>query len=155
MLYADYNGSAPLLDSVKEHLKKRFDTTLFANPNALHTIGQKIHQGIEKCRSMIAQDLGAYPDQIYFNSGASEGISHIIGSVLLNSPSEKKVVITSPIEHVVVPTTLKFYEERFGFKIIEVGITKDGVIKLEHLESLLNEHKDKTALVSIMAANNE
>ncbi|HLT22355.1 MAG TPA: aminotransferase class V-fold PLP-dependent enzyme, partial [Bacteriovoracaceae bacterium] len=92
---------------------------------------------------------------IYFNSGASEGISHIIGSVLLNSPSEKKVVITSPIEHVVVPTTLKFYEERFGFKIIEVGITKDGVIKLEHLESLLNEHKDKTALVSIMAANNE
>ena len=155
MLYADYNGSAPLLDSVKEHLKKRFDTTLFANPNALHTIGQKINQGIEKCRSMIAQDLGAYPDQIYFNSGASEGISHIIGSILLNSPAEKKVVITSPIEHVVVPTTLKFYEERFGFKIVEVEITKDGVIKLEHLKSLLNEYKDKTALVSIMAANNE
>ncbi len=155
MLYADYNGSAPLLDSVKEHLKKRFDTTLFANPNALHTIGQKINQGIEKCRSMIAQDLGAYPDQIYFNSGASEGISHIIGSILLNSPAEKKVVITSPIEHVVVPTTLKFYEEIFGFKIVEVEITKDGVIKLEHLKSLLNEYKDKTALVSIMAANNE
>ncbi|MFA5584756.1 MAG: aminotransferase class V-fold PLP-dependent enzyme, partial [Bacteriovoracaceae bacterium] len=41
------------------------------------------------------------------------------------------------------------------FKIVEVEITKDGVIKLEHLKSLLNEYKDKTALVSIMAANNE
>lgn len=155
MLYADYNGSAPLLDSVKEHLKKRLETNLFANPNALHTIGQKLHQGIEKCRSMIAQDLGAHPDQIYFNSGASEGVSHIISSVLLNSPPEKKVVITSPVEHVVVINTLKFYEKKFGFKIIFADISADGLVNLEQLKALLEQYRNELALVTIMAANNE
>lgn len=155
MLYADYNGSAPMLNSVREYLKKRLDSNLFANPNALHTMGEKLHQGIEKCRAMIASDLGAFPDQIYFNSGASEGISHIIGSVLMNAPSEKRVVITSAIEHVVVPTTLKFYEKKFGFQIINVDISRDGVIDLVHLEKLLQEHQGKVALVTLMAANNE
>lgn len=155
MLYADYNGSAPLLDSVKEHLRKRLDSSLFANPNALHSLGQKLHQGIEKCRSMIAQDLGAHPDQIYFNSGASEGVSHIIGSVLINAPKDKRVVITSPVEHVVVLNTLKFYEQKFGFRIVYVGISPDGLVDIHDFESLLNKHKDELALITIMAANNE
>lgn len=155
MLYADYNGSAPLLESVREHLKKRFDTTLFANPNALHTIGEKLHGGIEKCRGMIARDLGAHPDQIYFNSGASEGISHIIGSILLQAPQQKKIIITSAIEHVVVPNALKFYQDKFGFKIVHVDILPNGLIDLAHLERLLQEHQGRTALVALMAANNE
>ena len=155
MLYADYNGSAPLLTSVREHLKKRLDSSLFGNPNALHTIGEKLNLGIEKCRTMIASDLGAHPDQIYFNSGASEGISHIIGSILLNAPREKKVVITSPIEHVVVPNTLKFYQDKFDFKIVNVKLTAQGVVDLDHLKSLLLQYQGQTALVAIMAANNE
>jgi cysteine desulfurase len=74
MIYADYNGSAPLLPSVREYLKKRIDTDIYANPNAIHSIGQKVSQGIEKCREVIAEIVGCYSDQISFNSGASEGI---------------------------------------------------------------------------------
>jgi cysteine desulfurase len=153
MLYADYNGSAPLLASVKNHLHKRIDSNLFGNPNALHSMGQRLHAGIEKCREMIAKDVGAYPDQIYFNSGSSEGISHILGSVLMNS--DKRIVITSPIEHVVVPTTLSFYEKKFGYQIIETKISQDGIVDLEDLKNLLNKHQGQVALVCIMAANNE
>jgi len=155
MIYADYNGSAPLLPSVKTYLKKRLDSDLFANPNAIHSMGQKVAQGIEKCREIIANVMGCYPDQIFFNSGASEGVSNVIHSVLEYTSQEKNVVITSPIEHVVVHKSLEFFKKRRNFKIEMVNISSTGGIDLSHFEELMNKHKGKLALVTIMAANNE
>lgn len=130
MIYADYNGSAPLAPPVKEYLKKRIESDLFANPNAIHTMGQKIFQGIEKCREIIAGVMGCYPDQIIFNSGASEGISHVLHSILEYGSLDKKIIITSRIEHVVLPKALKFYKERRGFEIQYVEVDSQGVVKL-------------------------
>lgn len=155
MIYADYNGSAPLLASVKEYLAKRLTTDLYANPNAIHSMGQKVFQGIEKCRQMISHIVGCYPDQLTFTSGASEGVSQVIFSVLEYAPKNKNVVITSPLEHVVVPKTLEFYQERRGFKVEKVDITPSGMIKLESLKSLLEKYSGSVALVTIMAVNNE
>lgn len=155
MIYADYNGSAPLLPSVRDYLKRRIDSDIYANPNAIHSIGQKVFQGIEKCRDVIAKTMGCYSDQLYFNSGSSEGISHIIHSILEYAPENKKVVITSPLEHVVVPTALSFYKERRGFKIETVEISSDGVVSLENFEKLIKQHQGKIAMVAIMAVNNE
>lgn len=155
MIYADYNGSAPLLPAVREYLKKRIDSNLFANPNAIHSMGQKVAQGIERCREIIAHTMGCYPDQIFFNSGASEGISNIIHSVLEYAPQEKKVVITGPIEHVVVHKALQFYADRRGFLIESARVSTSGEVDLKHVEELLKKHQGKVALVTIMAANNE
>lgn len=155
MIYADYNGSAPLLPSVREYLKRRLDSDLFANPNAIHSMGQKVAKGIEKCREIIADVMGCYPDQIFFNSGSSEGISHIFHSILDKAPKEKNVIITSPVEHSVVPSALSYYENERGFIVKTVEIDSDGRILLSSLEKLLNENKGKVALVTCMAANNE
>lgn len=117
MIYADYNGSAPLLPAVKEYLKVRLESELFANPNAIHSLGQRVSKGIEKCRSIVADVMGCYPDQVIFNSGASEGLSNIITSVLEFADVHKKIIITSPTEHVVLPAAFKFFTERRGFEI--------------------------------------
>lgn len=154
MIYADYNGSAPLLKPVREYLKKRIDTDLYANPNAIHSIGQKVTGGIEKCRSIVAEVIGCYPDQVIFNSGASEGISHILHS-LLDQETNKKIIITSHIDHAVVPNALKYYEKEYGYILKYVSVNKEGLVDLEHLKKLLTENKDKVSLVTIMAANNE
>jgi cysteine desulfurase len=155
MIYADYNGSAPLLPAVREYLKKRMDSEIFANPNAIHSLGQKVLQGIERCRTLIAEVVGCYPDQLYFNSGASEGVSHILFSLLEYASKEKRVIITSPIEHVVIPKALQFYQEHRGFKVEEVTIGADGVVEISSLKSLLERYKNELALVTIMAVNNE
>lgn len=155
MIYADYNGSAPLLPPVREYLKKRLDTDLYANPNAIHSISQKLARGIEKCRSVIAETVGCYPDQIFFNSGASEGISHIFHSILDQASSDKKIIITSPIEHSVIPNALAYYEHKHGFTVKTVGLDESGVVSAESLKELLAENKNHVALVTIMAANNE
>lgn len=155
MIYADYNGSSPLLTSVREYLKKRLDTDLFANPNAIHSISQKIARGIEKCREVIAEAVGCYPDQIFFNSGASEGISHIFHSILDQMDKKKNIIITSPIEHSVVPNALSYYEKKRGFTLKYVEIDKDGKVKTESLEKLLTDNKGHVAMVTVMAVNNE
>ena len=155
MIYADYNGSAPLLPVVKEYLEQRLKSDLFANPNAIHSMGQKLNAGIEKCRSIIASVLHCYPDQIIFNSGSSEGVSQILFSVLEYAPKDKKIIITSPIEHAVIPSALNFYQDRRGFIIKHVEVDESGVVNLKSLENLLNTYKNQVALVTIMAANNE
>jgi cysteine desulfurase len=155
MIYADYNGSAPLLPEVKEYLHKRLETNLFANPNAIHSMGQKITQGIEKCRSIISEIIGCDPSMLFFNSGSSEGISQILHSLLEYNAEEKKIIITSPIEHVAISEALHFYQERRGYIIKEVAVDKNGVISLENLKTLLIKHQNQIAMVAIMAANNE
>lgn len=155
MIYADYNGSAPLLNSVREHLKKRVESDLFANPNAIHSMGQRLFGGIEKCRGLISEVVGCYPDQVFFNSGSSEGISQILFSVLEFAPKEKNIVITSPIEHIAVSNALQFYGKHKHFKIMQVDVTESGVISLESLRKILDSHASSVAAVAIMAVNNE
>lgn len=150
MIYADYNGSAPLLGAVKEYLNKRFSSNLFANPNAIHSIGQKVSGAIEKSRGIIAEAMGCFPDQIIFNSGSSEGVSHIIYSILSQAPSDRRVIITGVTEHAVVPDALSAYHD---FEIKTLSHDANGIVDLNHLKKLLAENK--VALVTVMAANNE
>jgi cysteine desulfurase len=154
MIYADYNGSAPLLDEVKKYLIKRFESSLFANPNAIHSLGGKLLSGIEKSRDLIAQVLGCYPDQIIFNSGSSEGVSTIFHSLTNDKNSAKKIIISSPIEHAIVNLNLEDAKSR-GFQIIFLETNIDGSISLNHLESLLKEKSHEVAFVTVMASNNE
>lgn len=153
MLYADYNGSAPLLPAVKEYLHKRIDSDLFANPNAIHSLGQKLYQGMEKCRAIVADAVGAYPDQIIFNSGASEGISTIFHSIL--GSTDKRVVITSPLEHPAVSKALSWYEKNKNFTVLMTEIDENGVVSVKYLSELLEKNMNNVAMVTIMASQNE
>lgn len=155
MIYADFNGSCPLHPKVIEYLKDRIPNGPYANPNAIHSMGRKMRFGMEKCRTIIAKALGAQADQVSFNSGASEAISHIFHSVLSDRKDGKNIVITSGLEHSCVLNACKYYEENRGYTVFKVNSHRNGVIDLDHLKELFEQNKHKIALVSIMAANNE
>lgn len=155
MIYADYNGSAPLLPSVREHLKRRLETDLFANPNAIHSMGQKLAQGMEKCRETIAEVVGCFPDQIIFNSGSSEGISTVLYSVMESAASDKKIILTGRVEHPAVLKALSFYQDQKGFKILYIENDHNGRLNLDHCRHLMETHHNHLSLVTVMAANNE
>ncbi len=151
MIYADNNGSCPLKKEIQDYLQNRWSAPL-GNPNAIHKIGQELNLGIEKCRSIIAQSFGAKSSQVIFNSGASEGISHIYHHVMLGN--SKKIIISSPIEHSSIEMANQF-SQSLGKKIIYLTVDKKDVVNPNELESLLEKHSSEIALVSIMAANNE
>ena len=158
MIYADYNGSAPICSPVREYLLKRIQSENFANPSASHELGEKINIWMEKSRKKCAEILGAEKNQILFNSGASEGISHIFYSLLddkaLLKGKKKKKIIISSIEHACVLKTGHFWQSK-GYELIKLSCTQDGLVNLDELRDYLEQSYPEIALVSVMAANNE
>ena len=92
MIYADYNGSAPICKDVREYLIKRLSEGPFANPNAIHYMGSKVLMAMENARSVCSKVLGAEFKQVVFNSGATEGLSQAFHSVL-HKNSKKEIII--------------------------------------------------------------
>lgn len=153
MLYADYNGSAPILDCVSQYLRDRLSEAKYSNPNATHQLGKNTLFKIEKSRRVLARTLGCRPHQITFNSGSSEGISHIFHSIL-ERENHKKIIIISEIEHMAIVQACQFYQAR-GFKIMTIKTLPSGQVDLNHLAELLQQNSQQIALVSVIAANNE
>lgn len=154
MIYADYNGSAPLHPAVAEYLKKRIIDGPFANPNAIHSLGRKILFALEKCRLTCAKALGADSKQISFNSGSSEGITQVFHTVLDQREDDRDIIVISGIEHSAIVNACKYYENK-GFKTLYIDTNKNGTVDVEDFKNIVAKNKDKIALVSVMAANNE
>ncbi|WP_417335352.1 cysteine desulfurase family protein [Halobacteriovorax marinus] len=155
MIYADYNGSAPICEDVKEYFIKRLQDGPFANPNSIHRLGTKVLTAMENSRAICAKTLGAKYTQVIFNSGATEGITQVFHSVLDSAKDDgQNIVITSGIEHSAVINCAKFYVNK-GYTHKVVPTLSNGVIDLDQLKEWLKEFKGRIALVAIMAANNE
>ena len=155
MIYADFNGSAPLCNDVLAYLKDRIPSGPYANPNSIHSLGKKMMFGMEKCRRSIAKNLGCESQQIIFNSGASEGISQIFHSLLSDGPKDNKsIVVTSAIEHSAVHMCCQHYATK-GFEIKTIQTLENGVVDLEELKVFVTENSDRIAMVTVMASNNE
>lgn len=157
-IYADYNGSAPLCPQVKSYLIERLNGQLYSNPNAYHKLGQELKMTMENARSECAESLGCLPKHIFFNSGSTEGISHIFFHLLDRDDEEfqqKKYIVTSQIEHSAVVNCIEYYEQKRNLQTLHVRTLPNGVIDLGHLEEILSQHAPEIAVVSIMAANNE
>lgn len=154
MIYADYNGSAPVKRVVAEYLIERLKDDSYSNPNASHALGKKTLFQMEKSRRTLARIVGCRPSQIIFNSGASEGISQVFYSLLGCGRSEKKTIVTSGIEHSAVVECCELYKS-LGHKVVTIKTLDNGRIDLDDFKKIVQEHKDDIALVTAMAANNE
>ncbi len=157
MIYADYNGSAPLSNDVKNYLIKRLDKGPFANPNAIHYLGSKTLMGMENARSVCAKILGAELPQVIFTSGATEGITTVFHSVLsaINPKIDSRnTIITCGLEHSAVINTAEYYKT-LGFEVYCNPVLSNGVVDFTALKKYLENFNSKVAMVAIMAANNE
>lgn len=138
MIYADYNGSTPVSSEVKEYLINRLNGP-FANPNAIHSLGENINNALEKCREICAEVLGASPEQIIFTSGSSEAISQIFHSI--KKSDSKEEILLSPLEHAAVINSAREFKTKF------CDVDKNGLI-------VLPENK-KFSLACLIHAHNE
>ncbi len=154
MIYADANGSLPPLPSVRAHAKRRLDSELWANPTAIHSIGNKLKGGLERCRAMVADALGADPAHVVWNSGSSEGLSTVIRSVLLPA-GPRRVLYRSGVEHAVVVAAFAELVRHWGFQEKIIPVDADGLTDAAWLARELGAHGTDVAMVALMAANNE
>lgn len=124
----------------------------FGNPSSIHSVGNDAKCILEQCRTSISEIIGANPKEIFFTSGGSESDNWAIKGVAeLLKTKGKNHIITSKIEHHAVLHTVEYLNKN-GFDITYLAVGANGFISPVELENSLTE---KTALVSIMFANNE
>ena len=148
-IYFDNNATTKVADEVFEAMGP-FLTNLYGNPSSMHTFGGQVEKHIRNSREQIAELLGCDSSEIIFTSGGTESDNAAIKGVLSALP-EKKKIITTRVEHPAVLSTCREIQS-LGYKLIELGVDREGQIDLDELES---EVDDDTAIVTIMYANNE
>lgn len=149
LIYAD-NAATTKLDIAAFEAMKPYLLDEYGNASQPYSFARKPKQAIQDARKMIAECIGAMPEEIFFTSGGTESDNWAIKGVVYTS-SSKKAVITSEIEHHAVLRTCADIEKQ-GYSVAYLPVTDSGVITIEALQSVITHN---TALVSIMLANNE
>lgn len=150
-IYVDNAATTQLSDAALDAMKPMMQE-IYGNPSSLHHIGQIAKEHLEDARARVAKCINANPNEIYFTSGGSEADNQAILTAAYNGAKKgKKHIISSKFEHHAVLHTLdKLAKE--GFEIELLDVYHNGIVKVEDVKNAI---KEDTALVTIMAANNE
>lgn len=146
--YFDWAATSPPdQDILREALE--LSTDCWANPSSLHVEGKRARSALEDARGRAACALGVKPDTLVFTSGGTESDIVVLLSVLLREA--KGSVVLGATEHPAVLQTAKTLSH-CGYEVLLVPPDKRGIITAEAVASAL---RGDTALVSVMAVNNE
>lgn len=149
-IYLDNNATTRIAPEVVDAMMPYF-TTYYGNASSQHGFGVPVEKAITRAREQVADLIGAeHPDEIIFTSCASESDNTALWTSLWTQKNKDEIV-TTKVEHPAIIDTCGFLGNH-GVKIKYLGAQPNGDISLSEFESLLT---DKTALASIMWANNE
>jgi cysteine desulfurase len=126
-------------------------TENYANPSAIYQPASKNKIAVQNAREIIANSLGAKPEEIYFTAGGSESDNWALVATAEAYQKKGKHIITSKIEHHAILHTCEYLEKR-GFEVTYVGVDSNGILDLEELKAAI---RPDTILISVMFANNE
>lgn len=125
--------------------------TAWGNPSSLHSKGLEAKRIVDNARNSISDILSCDTKNIYFSpSGTAANNTAVFGSVNEKNKAFNKIVTTA-IEHPSVAKCMDALEEK-GFEVIRLKPDKSGTITAEQFYDAIDE---RTALVSLMAVNNE
>jgi cysteine desulfurase len=153
-IYLDNNATTIVDPRVKETMEPFF-TRQYGNPNSLHGFGTEVHPAMRMAMDRLYAGIGAGDeDDIVITSCACEGNNHVLKGIWFDliRQGPKKEIVTTEVEHPCVRNTCAFLES-LGAKVTYVPVNADGIVDADTLRRHI--HPDRTALVSIMWANNE
>lgn len=148
MIYLDNAASAPVHPKALSAAMP-FITENFANPSSAHTLGREARLAVIAAREQCAAAIGAQPEEIYFTSGGTESDNLAIFSAL--GFNDKHKIITTEIEHPAILNACKELQRR-GLEVVRISPDSEGIVHAEDIAAVIDNN---TALVSVMAANNE
>ena len=150
-VYLDCNATTPIRPESRAALLSHLDTVQ-GNPSSVHAFGHRARVAIESAREAVAALIGVGPRDLVLTSGGTEANNLALYGVARAAAPGARRIVTSAFEH---PSVLRVLDdlETQGFEVARVRPDSSGLVSsraiLEHAVS------DRTALVSIMLANNE
>jgi cysteine desulfurase len=153
-IYLDNNATTILDPRVKEAMEP-FWCQLYGNPNSLHTFGTEVHPYMRLAFDRLYAGINARDnDDVLITSCATESNNTVLQSAWyeLIRTGRKTEIVTTQVEHPAVSNTCR-YLQGLGAKVTYLPVNPDGIVDAGILRDHI--HSDRTALVSIMWANNE
>jgi cysteine desulfurase len=149
-IYLDHNATTPIDPAVIAAMEP-YLRQIFGNPSSVeHEHGHLAALAVDRAREQIAAAIGARANEIIFTGGCTEANNLALLGVARALP-EKRHLITSSIEHPSILEPLRALE-REGWRVTYLPVDELGCVGIEALRGAIT---DDTALVSVMAANNE
>lgn len=146
--YFDNNASTQVLPEVREAMLAALGEG-YGNASSIHQKGQTVKAAVEQAREKVADSIHARPAEIVFTSGGTESDNlAIFGMAPEAGPAH---FITSSIEHHAVLYAFQELERR-GHSVTWLPVDAGGRVRPDDVRAAL---RPETALISVMAANNE
>ncbi len=150
-VYLDHAATTPMADAAIAAMTSSLSK--IGNPSSLHTQGRATRKDVEDAREVIAKAVGAMPSEIIFTGSGTEADNAAIKGLFWKSG--KKVIVISAVEHHAVLDPARWLVEHEGAELIEIPVTKIGLIDLGFLKELIAKRGNEIALISVMHSNNE
>lgn len=148
MIYLDNAASTQVHEEVFQEMLPYFKEQ-YGNPSSIHRYGRLASKAIETARKRIAELINAKQNEILLTSGGTESDNTALFGVMRQN--KVKQLITSHIEHDAILEPCRQLEKE-GFDVVYLPVDSYGIVDIEKLKHSITT---KTALVSIMFANNE
>ena len=149
-IYFDYASTTPTDPRVIEAMEPYFYTR-FGNPASPHAFGREAQKAMEDARQGVARSIGAQPEEIIFNSGATEGNNHALLGIARSLKDKGKHIVLSAIEHHSIEAPAAYLAKE-GYKITYLPVSREGLVDPQQVQDTIT---NETILVAVMHANNE
>lgn len=148
MIYAD-NAATTQLDTDAFEAMKQYLINDYGNASQPYSFSRPSKKALNEARSIVADCIGASPEEIYFTSGGTESDNWALKGLSPNGNRNK--IITSLIEHHAIINSCT----ALGRMDVPVGwlpVDNNGLVTSKSLEKMISTD---TKLVSVMLVNNE
>ncbi len=152
-VYLDNNATTIVDPHVFAEMEPFF-VQKYGNPNSLHAFAGETHPHIKTAMEKIYAGIRANrEDSVVITSCATESNNWVLKSIYFEYilTGRKNHIIISEVEHPSIIATAKFIES-LGCKVTYLPINAEGLIEAQSVRDAIT---DKTAIVSVMWANNE
>lgn len=149
-IYAD-NAATTQLNKGAFEAMSPYLLEIYGNPSQPYSFSRAARSAISEARKIIANCIGAEPEEIFFTSGGTESDNWALNSIKDSRMLGKGVVISEIEHHAIINPYNRLKEE--GVPVYTVSSDSEGIVSPEHLDNILSHAE--VGLVSIMTANNE
>lgn len=150
-VYLDNNATTRTDPKVVEAMLPYF-VEQFGNASSMHAFGAEVGSALSVARKQLQELLGAeFDHEIVYTSGGTEADNAAILSAL-ETQTGRDEIITSAVEHPAILSLVAHLEKTRGITVHIIGVDSRGRLDMEAYRKALSP---KTAIVSIMWANNE
>ena len=149
-VYLDNSATTKPCHSAKEAVRRSLEET-WHNPSSLYRKGMDAENTVNRARSIIARELSASPEEIFFTASGTEANNTAIFSAAEYMKKRGNRVITTSIEHPSVKNVFSELEKR-GFSVVYLKPCRNGIVSEEEIRRAVTPD---TVLISMMLVNNE